>query len=343
MSEPVAFGNLVDLAAADLGGQVVGVSDDYFASAQSMLASGRARFDESRYTDRGKWMDGWESRRKRGGGHDWCVVQLGAAGRVYGFDVDTQHFIGNHPPYAAVDAIAASSGTCLDELMKGSWVSLLAQSALRPGSQNLFVSEPADVVSHVRLSIFPDGGVARFRVYGKVAPCLSPAEIDDCSRPEVSPGLIDLAALKNGARALACSDARFGHMNSLLLPGRARVMGEGWETRRGRPPGHDHDWIIIQLAARGSLRVIEVDTNHYKGNFPERCQLEGIDWPEAQVTELIGPRPWIPLTPVTPLAADTRAFLRREILPHGPVSHVRLRIFPDGGISRLRLWGVRNG
>ncbi len=337
-----SFVGLVDLASAELGGKALGASDDFFAGVENLIQPGPAVFDPSRYTERGKWMDGWESRRKRVAGHDFCVLELGAPGRVYGFDVDTSHFVGNHPPFAAIEGLRAAPGTPLEELLARSWVKLLPQSRLGPGCQNLFAAEPCEAVSHVRLSIYPDGGVARLRVYGKVEPGSAPPserESDELTRREIPKGLVDLAALKNGALALACSDARFGHMQSLLLPGRARVMGEGWETRRGRPPDHRHDWILIQLAERGTIEAIEVDTNHYKGNYPERCSIDFIDAASALTTDLMGAPDFSPLVEQVPLQADKRHFLKREIVPHGPVTHVRLNIFPDGGISRLRLWG----
>jgi allantoicase len=343
MSDPAVFVGLVDLASADLGGTALGASDDFFASVTNVNRPERARFDPDRYTDRGKWMDGWESRRKRGAGHDWCILRLGTVGRVYGFDIDTAHFVGNHPPYASVEGLRAPADAALADLVAGAWRPLLPQSPIKAGSQNLFAAEPGDAVSHVRLSIFPDGGVARFRVYGKVEPFCAEPEIDERTRAEVAPGLVDLGALKNGATALACSDARFGSMNSVLLPGRARHMGEGWETRRGRPPDHGHDWIVVRLSARGTVHVVEVDTNHYKGNFPERCALEGVDWPGAAITDLVQSSRWETLLEPAPLSADTRHFFRSAIRAHAPLTHVRLHMFPDGGISRLRLWGVRDG
>jgi allantoicase len=303
VSEAAAFAGLVDLAGADLGGTALGASDDFFAGVENLLRPGRARFEADRYTSHGKWMDGWESRRKRGEGYDFCVIRLGAVGRVHGFDIDTQHFVGNHPPYAAVDGVHRPGDTSLADLVDAAWRPLLPQSPLRPGSQNLFVAEPSDPVSHVRLSIFPDGGVARFRVFGKVEPFASEPDIDDRTRAEVPAGLVDLGALRNGATALACSDARFGSMNNLLMPGRAHHMGEGWETRRGRPPDHRHDWIVVKLAARGTLAVIEVDTHHYKGNFPERCSIDRIDWPDARITDLIHTARWEPLVAPARLAA----------------------------------------
>jgi len=339
MTGLAAFENLVDLASGALGGIALGASDDFFAEAARIVDPEPARFDPERYTERGKWMDGWESRRKRSQGYDYCVLELGAAGTVRGFDIDTSHFVGNHPPFASVEGVRAPAGTPLAALLALEWLPLLPQVRLQPGSRNLFAAEPAPAVSHVRLNAFPDGGVARLRVYGKVEPN-SLAEHDDRSRSEVPAGLVDLGAVKNGGTAIACSDARFGAMYQLLLPGRARHMGEGWETRRGRPPDHRHDWIIVALGRRGTLGVVEVDTHHYKGNFPERCSLEAIDRPGALATELFAAGGWQTLLPPTSLAADTRHFFAQQLANVGPLSHVRLNIFPDGGISRLRLWGT---
>ncbi len=335
-----SFNGLIDLASATLGGEALATSDDFFASAQSMLAPGPAVFVPGKYTERGKWMDGWESRRKRGPGHDYCLVRLGVPGEVLALDIDTAHFIGNHPAFASVEGTLAATGASPAEVLAGTFQELLAQVPLLPGSQNLFVPQSLGVVSHLRLNIFPDGGVGRFRAYGKVAPSWRPPVLDEATRAYVGPELFDLAALENGALALACSDAHFGGMNNLLLAGRAANMGSGWETRRRRGPGHD--WIVIRLAARGTPRVVEVDTNHFKGNFPERCAIEGIDAEGARPSDLVASDAWRPLLAETRLQADHRHFFHaRELSGSAPLSHVRLRIFPDGGVSRLRLWGDR--
>jgi allantoicase len=336
-----AFHGLIDLASADLGGEALATSDDFFAEKENLLRPGPAVFVPGKYTERGKWMDGWESRRKRGPGHDYCLVRLGIPGEVRAVDIDTSHFIGNHPAFASVEAALIEAELPLDELEKQPFRELLAQSPLLPGAQNLFVTDSLGVVSHLRLNIFPDGGVARLRAYGKVAPVWRRPLLDDATRPHVAPGLLDLAALENGARALACSDAHFGGMNNLLLPGRAANMGSGWETRRRRGPGHD--WIVIQLGARGTPRVLEVDTNHFKGNFPDRCAVDVIDAPDARPSDLVASDAWRPLLPETRLAADTRHFHASELVTATPVTHLRLRIFPDGGVSRLRVWGERDG
>ena len=359
MSEPqppaASFTGLVDLAAASLGGKAIGCNDEFFAGMANLIEPGRGEFIPGKFTDRGKWMDGWESRRKRarpdpglgrdqwprGLEPDWCILELGAPGAVLGLDIDTHHFRGNHPPFASVDGLMAPPGTPLPALQRMPWTELLAQSPLLPDSQNLFATRAAAPVSHVRLNIFPDGGVARLRVFGRVEPLWQPPQHDAASAASVPAGLDDLAALTNGGLALACSDAFFGPMNHLLGPGRGVNMGDGWETRRRRGPGND--WILIQLGARGRPAVIEVDTHHFKGNFPDRCALEALDTGDAappRITDLLASPSWSALLGPVPLSADSRHFFALPG-PAGPATHVRLSIYPDGGVSRLRIWGSR--
>jgi allantoicase len=332
-----SFTGLIDLAAAELGGQALRTSDDFFAGMENLILPGRGVFIADKFTERGKWMDGWESRRKRGAGHDFCVLRLGATGRVLGLDIDTNHFSGNHPQFASVDGLLAPQATPLHALEAMRWSELLGQAPLRASAQNLFATNDVGPVSHLRLNIFPDGGVARFRAYGRVVPGWARASLDDETRAHVAPDLVDLAAVTNGGLALACSDAHFGPMNNLLLPGRAANMGGGWETRRNRGPGHD--WILIQLGARGRAQTIEVDTNHFNGNYPDRCSIDVIDAPEARITELIRGSAWHNVLPETQLTAHTRHFFAPTLQP--TATHLRLNIFPDGGCSRLRVWGTR--
>lgn len=324
------FNGLVDLASEALGGKALTCNDEFFAGKDNLLKPGRGVFKPDLYTDRGKWMDGWESRRKRGPGYDHCLIRLGVPGVVKAFDIDTNHFLGNHPPFASVDGAHAVDGEPLE------WRPLLRQSALRPGSQNLFTAEPGELVTHVRLNIFPDGGVARFRVFGDVTPDWH-GSLDEVQAEHAS-GLVDLAALVNGGKALACSDSFFGPMNNLLLPDRAEDMGGGWETRRRRGPGHD--WILLRLAQPGRPQVIEVDTAWFKGNFPESCRLMGTYAPDADPVDLLwGKGEWHEVLPRLTLAADTRHF-KAQLSSNAPISHVRLEIFPDGGVSRLRVFGT---
>ena len=320
--QSAAFAGSIDLAAEALGGETLLCSDAFFAPMENLLKSGRGVFLPDKYTDRGKWMDGWEPRRRRAPGHDWCIIRLGTPGTIIGFDIDTNHFTGNHPPFASVDACFAPDAGAESLRDEVQWTRVLDQAPLKRGSQNLFSAEGRQVWTHVRLNIYPAGGVARFRVYGV------PHVREDSEE-------MDLAGLANGGMALACSDMFFSPMNNLLLPERAAHMGEGWETRRSRPPGMD--WIIIKLASLGEVDRILVDTHHFKGNFPDRCAIDGIHWPDAPAHALTRLEEWTEIVSETPLGAS-----REHILPvnnHGPWTHLRLRIYPDGGVSRLRALG----
>jgi allantoicase len=334
-----SFTGLVDLVALELGGRVLGCSDDYFAEAENLLRPGRGVFIADKFTDRGKWMDGWESRRKRAAGYDWCVLKLGVRGQLFGVDIDTHHFNGNHPQFASLEGIhaPAEGEISLERLATMPWSELLPQVPIRPDAQNLCAVQSVGPITHLRLNIFPDGGVARFRAFGRVVADWPNPELDEDTRQHVGPGLVDLAALENGGIALACSDARFGPMNNLLLPGRAANMGGGWETRRTRGP--NTDWVLLQLGARGRPNVIEVDTNHFKGNYPDRCSVEVIDAPGARITDLVRSAAWHTVVQDAKLSAHTRHFF--EHLPSFDASHVRLNIIPDGGVSRFRVWGTR--
>jgi allantoicase len=329
------FRGLIDLASAQFGGRIVSANDVFFGAAENLLQPGRGIWIDDKFTDEGKWVDGWETRRKRGPGYDYCIIQLGAEGIVSALDIDTNHFSGNHPPFASVDGALVPAGTT--DMSKVNWQPVLRQSALSPSSQNFFTCEPGTAYTHLRLNIFPDGGVARFRAYGRVAGSWPAAEIDADAVKHVDASFVDLAAAKNGGLALACSDAFFGPMNNLIMPGRASTMGEGWETRRKRQPGYD--WILLQLAARGTPRMLEIDTRYFKGNFPDRCSVEAIDKPGAMITELITSDGWQSVLAATPLSADARHYF--AVNNEQAVTHLRINIFPDGGISRFRAWGQR--
>jgi allantoicase len=323
---------LVDLAAQRLGGTAILANDEFFAEKENLLKPGRGIFIPDKYTDRGKWMDGWETRRRRTPGHDWCVVQLGLRGSIRQVDIDTNHFLGNHPPFAAIDALCLTSRFPSDvsAVEALSWMPLLPQSPLNSGSQNLFAITSDKTWTHVRLNIIPDDGVARLRVYGIVVP--------DWSR--LKPGeLVDLAAIENGGVPLACSDMFFSSMNNLIMPGRAENMGDGWETKRRR--GLGYDWIILKLGRPGTIRKVEVDTSDFKGNYPDMCSIDGSAAPGASTEELTGKDVrWTEILPKTKLQADTRHFFERELRATDDYTHIRLNIYPDGGVSRLRVWGT---
>jgi allantoicase len=319
------FTELIDLASEKVGGAVLYANDDFFASKDNLLKRDRPIFLEGKYTDRGKWMDGWESRRRRTPGFDWCVIRLGLPGRIRGIVVDTSFFCGNYPEECSLDGCAVDGQPSVEELTseRMKWTTMLPQSRLNGDSLNSFAIESEQRITHLRFKIFPDGGVARLRVYGEVLPDWEALR---------QRGEIDLAAAENGGLVLSCSDMFFGHRHNLIMPGRAVNMSDGWETKRRRGPGHD--WVVIKLARPGVVDRVEVDTSHFKGNFPESCSLEA--------TNSIGDiaeSDWRPLLERTKLQAHTRHFYGKELQSVGPVSHLRFNIFPDGGVSRLRIYG----
>ncbi len=329
------FTELTDLAAERLGGVALGANDEFFAEKENLLKASKPIFIEDKYTDRGKWMDGWETRRRREPGHDWCLVRLGLPGIIRGVDIDTSFFRGNYPEQASVDACSAPADATAADLLAEStvWTPILARSPLKGDSQNLFPVECGSRFTHVRLNIFPDGGVARFRVHGDVVP----------DRPQDSgtDEIVDLVSVENGGLIIGCSDMFFSNRNNLTLPGPGRNMGDGWETKRRRGPGHD--WVIARLGTEGTLRRIVVDTTHFKGNAPGSCSLEGLAAEAATLEDLVaGEYSWIPILPLTPLKPHTVHTFESEIQDAGPVTHVRLNIFPDGGVMRLRLFGLRS-
>ncbi|HMO04836.1 MAG TPA: allantoicase [Kiritimatiellia bacterium] len=320
-SSAAAFAGFIDLASEKIGGRALSCSDEFFAEKENLLKDGRGVFIADKFTERGKWMDGWETRRKRTPGYDWCILQLGLPGVIHGLDIDTNHFLGNNPAFASVEAALGADGP---------WTEILPRSPLNPGAQNLFAVANRQPWTHLRLNIYPDGGVARFRVYGQAHKDWS----------AVKPGeVIDLAAIANGGRSVACSDMFFSSMHNLIMPGRAANMGDGWETKRRRGPGYD--WVIVKLGRPGLLREIEVDTNHFKGNYPDTCTIEGCLAPDTNIDLLTwNSITWSEVLPRQKLQASHQHLFAAELTGHGPYSHLKLNIFPDGGVSRLRVRGT---
>jgi allantoicase len=329
-----SFADMADLASARVGGRALFTNDDFFAPRANLIKPEPPIFIPGKFTARGKWMDGWESRRRRVPGHDWCVVQLGMRGRVRGVNVDTSFFTGNFPSHCSIDALdSGRTVSATVAAMPGDpWVEILPKSPLQGDSDNFFaIGDGRDdrTWTHLRLNIYPDGGVARLRVHGEVV-------VDWRRVPRVN-RLVDLAAIRHGGLVLGASDMHFGARDNMIMPGRARNMGDGWETRRRRGPGFD--WAIVRLGAPGHVKRIEIDTNHFKGNYPDSASIEGCLVPAGALPEVQAAR-WVELLPQTKLKAHHRHFFAKELRDGGPFSHVRLNIFPDGGVSRLRIHGT---
>jgi len=315
-----------DLASRLLGGGVVAANDEFFAAADNLVTAAAPVFEPRTFGPKGQVYDGWETRRRRPAAtdtdHDWAIVRLGAPGIVRGVVVDTAFFTGNYPPFASVEGCGVEGYPSADELMAADWVALLPRSPLNGDSRNAFEVRFDQRHSHVRLSIYPDGGVARLRVHGDVVP--DPRLLVG--------GLVDLAALEYGGLVVGCSNMFYGSPNNLLLPGLASTMGEGWETARRRDAGND--WVTVRLGVPGTLRQVVLDTSHFKGNAPGEATLRATD---ADGSTLDDPSVWLEVLPRTPLRPDTRHVFR---VPAGArATHARLDVFPDGGMARLRLYG----
>jgi allantoicase len=329
----MAFSELVDLASERLGGRVLSANDEFFAPKQNLLKTSKPIFLEHKYTDRGKWMDGWETRRRRTPGFDWCIIRLGLAGMIRGVVVDTSYFRGNFPEYCSIEACEASGNATSKKLesKETRWVEILPKTALKGDTQNLIPIQSALRCTHLRFKIYPDGGVARLRVHGEVVPDMKPLA--------AGAGEIDLVAVENGGRAIISSDQFFNEPLNLLMPGRGKDMSDGWETKRRRGPGFD--WVVLQLGIEGTIRGVEVDTAHFKGNFPESCSLEACHAQMSAAADLrTANLPWKEILPRTKLKANARHVFRGQIQDAGVASHVRFNIYPDGGVSRLRIFGT---
>jgi allantoicase len=340
MTEP-GFTSLPDLASRRLGGGVVAATDELFAEKENLVRPGPPAFAVAEYGNRGQVYDGWETARRREGGHDHAIVRLGVPGIVHGVVVDTAFFRGNYPPQISVEAVAADGYPSPGELAGLDWQTIVPPAAAQGDTANAYPVADRRRRTHVRLSIYPDGGVARFRVHGTARP-----------DPRFLAGTIDLAAMEHGGRVVGCSDAFYASASNLILPGRAASTGEGWENARRRGPGHDY--VTLALAAPGTLHNIEVDTSCFVGNAPGWAGLAaadargvpaggGLAVPSAVPGMLADPglpipdSLWREVLPVTRLQPDTRH--RFLIDDRDVVTHVRLDVIPDGGLARLRVNG----
>jgi allantoicase len=334
-AEPPAFIRLPDLASRALAGSVVWANDEFFADKENLINPHPPTFTPATFTHKGQQYDGWETRRRRPGApgvagteHDSAIIRLGAPGVIRGVTVDTAHFLGNYPPRCSVEATWRDGYPSPRTLIESDWITIVEPYPLHGGQvHHIPVDGPQRRYSHVRLNMLPDGGIARLRVHGEPVP-----------DPEYLDGLtVNLAALRDGARVTGCSDMFFGRADNMLMPGLARTMGEGWENARRRDSGND--WVEIALTGEGVIRVLEVDTTHYKGNAPDAVEVSAA---RVEAGDGPGSGDWFTLLPATKLQPDTaHRFLLRGAEPTtAAATHLRLDVYPDGGIARIRALGM---
>lgn len=328
-AHPPAFTALTDLASRALGASVMAANDELFAQRENLINSWEPAFNPAEFGHKGKVYDGWETRRRRDPGSDWAIVHLGAPGRVHGVVVDTAWFTGNYPPHVSIEAIRATGYPSAAELAQAHWTTLVPKSECAGDAKNYYAVDHPGVWTHLRLTIYPDGGVARLRVHGTVVP-----------DPDFLTGTIDLVAAESGGRLVGTSDAFYSSPAQIIVPGRARNMGEGWENARRRVAGNDY--AIFALGHAGTIRHLEVDTGYYVGNAPGEVRVRALDaqasGPGADLQDLLDDEAaWTDILARRRVMPDTRhRFLAEQAVQ---ATHVRLDVYPDGGLSRLRLWG----
>ena len=318
-----SFRHLSNLALPELGGAICSVSDEFFAPAKRMLSAEDPVFIPGRFDQHGKWMDGWESRRKRTAGFDSCVVRI-CPGVIRGVEINTRHFTGNYPPAIMLEACSVD----IEPDNRTVWSVLVVKTDIEGDSVRLFPVSSENTWTHVRLNIYPDGGIARLRVYG---------EPEGHQGTEDRDRWVDLASSDAGGTAIECNNMHFGDMSNLLSNHPVANMGDGWETRRRRHPGND--WVILKLGQKGRICRVEVDTAYFKGNYPARFSLKG-GTPGSKDDLANESVNWQEILPQLALGADQLHVFESQVRDAGDITHVRLDIYPDGGIARLRLTGL---
>ena len=319
---------LVNLASPKMGTKILAFSDDFFGEVTRMLNDKDPIFIEDKYDNHGKWMDGWESKRRRDGGNDWAIIKLGSAGIISKIEIDTSYFTGNFPPFFSLEGIYSETEPDKDS----NWKTLIDKTSLIGDCKNNFELNLKETLNFIRLQIFPDGGVARIRLFGEVRYNWKQFNSDE---------IIELSSLKLGGSILAYNNAHYGDVSALLSDGRGKTMGDGWETRRRREPGND--WIIIKLAQKGNIEKIEIDTAHFKGNYPDRASIQATSIDKNITTKdlIQNSDNWNIILDETKLSADNIHKYKINSNSKNEATHIRLNIYPDGGVSRLRIFGTK--
>lgn len=324
--------NYTDVAGEKLGGKVLSFSDEWFAEAANLIKPYAVIREVGKFVDSGAWYDGWETRRHNTEEADWVIVKFGvAAAHIIGTEIDTAYFNGNHAPAISVECAVVASGESVDS---AKWEEVISNHECGPSQKQFFALDKPTTTAytHARLKMYPDGGIARFRLYGQVVP-------DFTQSKDIE---IDLASVLNGGQAVARSDQHFGSADNLLLPGKGENMGSGWETKRSR--GADHvDWVVIRLGAPGTIERVVLDTAWFKGNFPQKLAVSAINLEKGQSVAADDSRWTEILSPVKGAPHVEQEYTKANGLVAGDkvYSHVKLTIIPDGGVSRIRVFGKR--
>ena len=321
----IFLNGLIDLAQSRLGSKIVYKTDEFFAPAKRIINPWPPVFKEGVFDKHGKWMDGWETRRKRSKGHDYLILKLGKPGKIYKVDIDTSYFSGNHPTKVSIQACFSKKNI---PNKNSKWTTILKKQSTKANSHHFFNIKNKSIFSHIKLNIFPDGGVARLRVYGTIE-----------NKKKFGKKILNLTSVLNGATPIVCNNEHFGRAENILAPGIGKNMGDGWETRRSR--GKNFDWLIIKCATAGRIGKIQIDTHHFKGNYPDKCSLQAayINSKISNKSIVNSSKKWKLLLNKVKLNAHKKHNFQNKLMKNKKVNYIRINIFPDGGISRIRMFG----
>jgi allantoicase len=326
MSKKIIFSNgIIDLAQPRLGSKIIFKTDDFFASSNRIIDPLPPVFKEGLFDKNGKWMDGWESRRKRTPGHDFLIIKLGKPGSINKVNIDTSHFNGNQPSMVSLEGCNSKS-----KIIKNfKWKTLIGKKKTKANSHHIFSTSSKLIFTHIKLNIFPDGGVARLRLYGNISK----------ENNNLGSKTINLASLLNGASVIACNNEHFGKAENILAPGKAKNMGDGWETRRRRDKGFD--WLILNSIKGRKIDKIEISTHHFKGNFPSHCSLQAAFIPskKSSLSIVKNSNKWKFLMNKVNLSANKTHTFTNTLMINNKINFIKINIFPDGGISRFKIFG----
>ena len=316
---------MINLADPRIGSKIIFKTDDFFAAAHRILKTDIPVFKDGLFDKHGKWMDGWETRRRRSKGYDYLVLKLGKPGKIFDIDIDTSHFNGNQPTHASLEGCFSRS----KPNKKTKWTRLLGKKKLEPNKNHNFKSQNKSTFNYIRLNIFPDGGVARLRLYGKI-------EID---KKTINNKNINLTSVLNGASIVGCNNEHFGRAENIIAPGKGKNMGDGWETRRSR--GKNFDWLIIKFGKPGLIKKLEIDTHHFKGNYPDSCSIQTAIINKDLSNNLIvkNSKNWKFILNKSKLSAHKKHVFKKFLIKRNKENYLKINIYPDGGISRIRAFG----
>ena len=318
-------GRMMNLADPRFGTKIIFKTDDFFASADRILKTENPIFKEGLFDKHGKWMDGWETRRRRNKGFDYLIIKLGKSGKIFNVDLDTTYFSGNQPTHASLQACFSRN----KPNKKTKWITILSKKKLGPNKNHNFITNSKFTFNHIKLNIFPDGGIARIRLYGKI----------DMENVNIKEKMINLSSVLNGASIIGCNNEHFGRAENVIAPGKGKNMGDGWETRRSR--GKNFDWLIIKFGRVGIINKLEIDTHHFKGNYPDSCTIQtASNLKNVSNSSIVKSSvSWKIILNKAKLKANKKHVFKNIQINKNKVNLLKINIYPDGGISRIRAFG----